>query len=42
MPKGIITVHMRFTEEQHAELKKRKGDMTWEEYFFELAGYEDE
>lgn len=33
----IKSIHLRFTDRVFKQLKKKKGEMTWEEYFMTLA-----
>ena len=36
--KPFVTVNLRLTRKQHAELTEKKDGKTWEEYVLALAG----
>lgn len=39
----MVNMRLMFSAEEHRKLKKKKGDLTWEEFFLRIAGIaEDE
>ena len=38
----MVNVRLMFSAEEHRKLKKKKGDLTWEEFILRVAGIADE
>lgn len=36
-----MNVRLMFSADEHRKLKKKKGDLTWEEFILRMAGIEE-